>query len=119
MGLVEYAQEELKRAGLYDADSDYDGGIGLAVEELVKTFAGQGHSGYSAQVVLKVFGTVAQFQPLTPLTNDPGEWIEREGGLFQSRRRPDAFSKDGGKTYYLLDDPDEDVYTAAEPVSTG
>lgn len=45
----------LKKLGMYDKDSDYDGAIGEAVEELSLTFANQGHSGMSAQIVMALF----------------------------------------------------------------
>jgi hypothetical protein len=55
-----------------------------------------------------------QFKNLTPLTDDPEEWIQHskemwdgEKGVWQSTRRADAFSDDGGKTYYLLSDRDK------------
>ncbi|MFF7631421.1 hypothetical protein [Streptomyces cyaneofuscatus] len=49
-----------------------------------------------------------RFQPLTDLTDDPAEWIDRHAEgmtpipLWQSNRNSEAFSTDGGKTYYLL-----------------
>jgi hypothetical protein len=102
--LVKYAESELRRAGLFDADSDYDGAIGPAVLELVEKFAAQGHSGFSAHLTLSLFDTVAHFKPLSPITSDPNEWMEVESGkMWQSKRSPTLFSKDGGKTWYDLD----------------
>jgi len=110
MALVEHAREALRRAGLYAQDSDYNGMIGDAVEKLVATFAEQGHSGMSAEITLAAFDKVARFQPLTPITSDPSEWndvSEYSGGpMWQSRRSPSVFSKDGGATWYDLDEPD-------------
>lgn len=110
MSLVEYATEEVRRAGLLDADSDYDGEAGKAVIELVKMFAAQGHSGFSASLVLSAFDKVARFQPLTPITSNPDEWMnvsEYSGGnpVWQSRRNPSLFSNDGGQTWYDIDAP--------------
>lgn len=105
MALVEYAKDELTRAGVMDKDSDYDGMLGTAVLELVEKFAEQGHSGMSAHLVTEMFNKVARYQPLTPITSDPKEWNEVEKGkTWQSRRNPVVFSKDAGQTWYSLDD---------------
>lgn len=110
MSLVEHAEQELRSAGLCDKDSDYEGMVGEAVLDLVKTFADQGHSGYSAHMTLDIFSRVAAYKPLGPLTSNPDEWMHIADDVagnkttWQSRRRPDAFSEDSGKTYYLLDE---------------
>lgn len=106
MNLKEYAQAELERAGLFDDDADYGGMLGEAVMELVEVFAKQGHSGYSAQITLRIFTDVASFRPLTPLTNDPAEWmkVSNDEPMWQSRRNPSVFSNDGGETWYDIND---------------
>jgi hypothetical protein len=103
--LVEHARNEMQRAGLFDADADYDGMIGTAVLELVKKFAEQGHSGFSAQVTLEVFDKVARFKTLTPITSNADEWMEVGNGNWQNRRQSSVFSKDGGQTWYDIDEP--------------
>lgn len=98
--LVEHAKRELALAG---NDDDFNETIIKAVE----AFASYGHSGGSASVAIPMLNDLLQFKNLTPLTNDPGEWQAVDMGkkpCWQSRRRPDAFSNDGGKTYYCLDD---------------
>jgi hypothetical protein len=108
MSLVAHAKEELTRAGLFDRDSDYKGMIGEAVLELVEKFAEQGHSGFSARLVLDIFQRVASFEALTPITCDPSEWNYindiRSEPLWQNRRDSTLFSLDGGKTYYSVED---------------
>jgi len=107
---VTWAESELRRAGLFDEDSDYDGMIGEEVLRLCKTFSGQGHSGFSAVMTASIFGRLAEWRALTPLTNDPDEWMyidEDKAGrpnMWQSRRQCSCFSDDGGKTYYDLDE---------------
>lgn len=109
--LVDHARRELGRAGLLDKDSDYDGMLGEAALEIIGVFARQGHSGFSAFVVTDVVNKLMSYEPLTALTNDPSEWnhiaeeMAGEPSLYQSQRDPRAFSHDGGKTYYLVDDP--------------
>ena len=102
--LVQHAKEELKRAGLFRKDSDYNGGIGKAVMELIEAFSKQGHSGFSANWTLSVFDKVARFDILTPLSSKKTEWMEVCDGTWQSKRKSSVFSKDGGKTWYDIDD---------------
>lgn len=124
MGLVDHAELELRRAGLFDKDSDYDGMLGPAVMALVRTFASQGHSGFSAMVTLQLFETVAKFKTLTPITSDPAEWMDvadmganGDPPVWQNRRKSSCFSNDGGKTYYDIDAGDERaVHDAAAAV---
>lgn len=99
MSLVEYAESELKLAGLFDADSDYDGMLGTATLEIVKVFADQGHSGTSAMMVTELASRLMRYEPLTPLTYGPEEWVEVADSLWQNKRKFDVFSKDGGKTH--------------------
>jgi len=107
-----HAERELRLAGLFDKDSDYNGMIGEAVMKLIRAFAGDGHSGHSAMLTLQVFERVARFKTLTPVTSDPDEWEhvdeERAGhpGVWQNKRQSSCFSNDGGKTYYDIDADD-------------
>ena len=105
--LARYAWDELVRVGAFTADTDFYGGMtGRAIMELIEAFAGQGHSGGSAPTVIAAFAKLASFEPLGPLTDDPDEWQEVADGLWQSCRKSDAFSRDGGKTYHLTGDRD-------------
>ncbi len=74
---------------------------------VIAEFASFGHSGGSASVTIPVLHELLQFHPLTALTSDPADWIDRSeasGGhpVRQNRRDSRAFSEDGGKTYWLL-----------------
>lgn len=106
--LVDYAKDELTRAGLFDEDSDYNGELGNAALEIVKVFAKQGHSGASAAIVTSIVEKLLRFEPLTPLTYEPDEWnnvSEMSGSpMWQNKRKATTFSVDGGKTHYDLDD---------------
>ena len=93
--------------------------LGEAVMELMSKFADQGHSGFSAMLTTDLFSKLSSYKPLTELTNNPDEWqsvMEYYGGPekdvkgmeFQSRRSPSCFSTDGGKTYYDLDEMQDD-----------
>lgn len=113
--LVAHAERELRRAGLFDKDSDYEGMIGACVLALVKTFAEENHSGGSAHITLQVFDIVARFKTLSPLTSDPSEWMEVGQDMWQNTRQSSCFSTDGGKTFYDIDDEARLVRTAVEP----
>lgn len=124
--LVRHAEQELKLAGFYDNDAVYGPGeIASAVLELVTTLSKQGHSGGSHSITMAVFNKVANFQNLKPLTDDPAEWFNTKewggGDFWQNIRRSDAFSADGGKTYYLLDGPGgkDKVYTSEPAANPG
>lgn len=106
--LVRFARKELEAAGMFSSDSDYEGLLGKAVLELVQTLSVQGHSGSSHHLMMTIFNQLANFKPLSPLTSDPSEWVnqsEASGApLWQSARDSSAFSEDGGKTFYLLEE---------------
>lgn len=102
--LVKFAEEEMRRAGLYSKDADYGGMIPEAVMKLVKAHSEAGHSGGSHWLTMQIFNKVINFKPLTPLSDDPTEWMEVSENIWQSRRQSDAFSTDGGKTFYTLED---------------
>lgn len=62
--LVKHAEKELKKAGLFDKDSDYDGMLGEGVLELITVFASQGHSGMSAEMTVQLFERLARFKEI-------------------------------------------------------
>jgi len=82
--LTKFAESELTRAGFFDKDSDYGGMLGEAVMKMVKVFADEGHSGFSAGMAISLFKTVASFEPLTPLTGDDDEWMKSRKALFRT-----------------------------------
>jgi hypothetical protein len=105
--LMLHAERELKLAGMYDADADYGGGaIAGEVLKLMAVFAEGEHSGGSAALTLELFTKLARFEPLTPITSNPDDWMDVSGAsgqpMWQSRRAPSVFSKDGGRTWYDL-----------------
>lgn len=98
MSLVEHAKRELELAG---NDEDFNQSMIKAVE----AFASYGHSGGSASIAVPMLNDLLQFKNLTPLTDDERGWMQVEMGeenCWQSRRNPEAFSNDHGKTFYLL-----------------
>ena len=74
MSLIDHAKVEMQAAGYYDKGAMYDGMIPKAVEEIVETFAKQGHSGMSAAIVIGILEKVLKYEPLCPITGRPDEW---------------------------------------------
>jgi hypothetical protein len=99
--LVEHARRELDRV-----ESDPWMKDGLI--KVIQAFADMGHSGGSASVAIPLLNDLLRFKNLSPLTDDPDEWIDQtqyangKVRLWQNKRNSEAFSVDGGKTYYLL-----------------
>jgi hypothetical protein len=107
-GLVEHAERELNLAGVGDPDADYNGGLKGAVLELIRVFADQGHSGYSAQAVLRLFNELGSYKVLTPITCEASEWedVSVMSGypMWQNKRDSACFTEDGGKTYFSVNE---------------
>lgn len=108
--LLKHAKSELRAAGLFDADADYDGAIATSVVALMETFCAYGHSGGSAELTVAVFNRLVNCKPLTPLTGEDDEWNDISnnagagpGPMWQSRRCASVF-KDN-KTAWDIDKP--------------
>lgn len=112
--LVNHAKNELQLAGMYDEDDklgdiSYNKMVADAVVELMQKFSEQDHSGFSAGMVRELFNKLSQFQTLTDITNNPDEWLNvaeymNNEPMWQNKRNPAIFSKDGGKTWYNIDE---------------
>lgn len=101
--LVEHARRELQLCGQYAEDPEYSESIIKAVE----AFASYGHSGSSAMVAREQLHALLGFKTLSPITSDPAEWIDQSAAsgtpMWQNRRDPSVFSKDGGASWYPLE----------------
>lgn len=108
--LIDHAKRELEKCGQFKEDPAF----AVSVLAAVSAFAAYpGHSGGSAMAGMQMLGDLLQFKNLSPLTNDPQEWEEHApemwdgvNGVWQNRRRSDAFSNDAGLTYYTLEERD-------------
>lgn len=113
--LVAHARHELRLLG-----EDADTITGLC--RVVQAFADMGHSGGSAHFTSLYLDKLLRYQPLSDLTDSPAEWIDRHAEglttepLWQSRRNSEAFSTDGGKTYYLLSEQEAAGDLATTPL---
>lgn len=113
--LVHHARRELRIIGEDPATIR-----GLA--KVVQAFADMGHSGTSAHFATQYLERLLRFKPLSELTTDPAEWIDRHAEgmtstpLWQSVRNSEAFSTDGGQTYYLLSEQEAAGDIATTPL---
>lgn len=104
MSLLSYAEDELNRIGLTDED-EYNGVMRNHILHMVKVFADEGHSGFSAPYAIGILSKLFAFKPLTPLTGEDDEWIKHDYGVtpnFQNKRLSSVF-KDGqdGEAYNI------------------
>lgn len=123
--LVEHARHELS---LVEQGPDGDREFADSLLRAVEGFASyDGHSGGSAAVAVDWLSRLLRFENIAPLTDDPDEWHhhgpdtwggEDGEGVWQNRRCSEAFSHDGGKTYYLLSEGGNDKTRAPLHTST-
>ena len=99
MTLAEHVRHELELVGEEPEIVDW-------YVKVAETFSEFGHSGASAEYTLRVLEQVLRYKNLTPLTDDPAEWMDvseyTEGPMWQNIRNSGAFSQNGGKTYTLV-----------------
>jgi hypothetical protein len=101
--LIDHAERELALLGNDEA-------MNQGILAMVAVFSTMGHSGSSAEYTTQVLARLLRYENLSPLTDDPDEWNHISDGMmpegseptWQCRRNSEAFSHDGGKTYYLL-----------------
>ena len=105
--LVDHARRELERV---ESDPWFIDGM----LKVVAAFAEMGHSGGSAEIAIPMLNDLLQYKNLSPLTDDPEEWIDQTAmtatpnvSLWQNKRNSEAFSLNRGKTYYLLSENNE------------
>ena len=103
MALLDYAESELNLIGMTD-DGDMNGMMRKHLLHMVKEFADEGHSGFSASYALQCMEKLLRFKPLSPLTGEDDEWtdVTSISGVphFQNKRCSSVF-KDGkdGQAY--------------------
>lgn len=113
--LLKHAERELKLIG-YDGKDEYDKMAKEAILQLIETFAKQGHSGFSAPYVAKMFHKLANYEVLSPLTGNDDEWndVSDMSGdrktLFQNNRDSRVFKNDDGAFFTEAIVWQDDVY---------
>lgn len=116
MGLVSYAESELDRIGMTE-DGDMNGMMRKHLIHMVREFAEEGHSGFSASYALQCLRKLLNFKPLSPLTGEDDEWTEvtqisgyphfqnkRCGSVFKNGKDGEAYDIDGKVFWYWFTD---------------
>ncbi|MGN1219110.1 MAG: hypothetical protein ACI4TD_14250, partial [Phocaeicola sp.] len=67
------------------------------VMELLKVFAEQGHSGFSASWAINLFSKLAKYKLITEIEDNPDDW----DGNGQHKYIPSVFKRKDGTCYYL------------------
>src|SRR5262245_9190207 len=99
MSLLSHAEHELKL--LSDGEPDeVQVAMNKHILEMVKLFAEEGHSGFSASYAVGILEKLLRFEPLKPLTGEDDEWAEIEAGnTWQNRRCSHVFKGADGRGY--------------------
>lgn len=88
-GLLAHAERELPHIG-----TDEMGALmAEQLKELVLVFGTHGHSGFSAGYATAVLQKLLRYEPIAPLTGEPGEWNEVGDGVFQNNRCSRVFKQ--------------------------
>lgn len=110
MSLVEHARRELELCG----QTAEDPGYAASLVATVAAFSSWGHSGGSAGVAIGQLVSLLNHEALSPLTNDPGEWIDRSEmsgvPMWQNLRDSRAMSEDAGDSYWLVGDATKTIH---------
>jgi hypothetical protein len=92
-----HAQREFRAAGWLNEDGTFKDDMQKLicehVLELLAVFDGAGHSGFSAPYAINLFGKLAKFEPVAPLTGEDWEWNETSPGVFQNNRCGHVFKQ--------------------------
>ncbi|MGW4127946.1 hypothetical protein [Amycolatopsis japonica] len=97
--LGDHATAELDYQGIVDPER-------ALIVTIVGTFAE--FADEDIPEILEKVKLLLDFKPLSPLTNDPAEWDQRDDvvlgqQVWQSNRQPDAWTYDSGfHTYFLM-----------------
>jgi hypothetical protein len=94
--MVKFARKELSLIG--GQDDEMQDWMNDNLIDMVKKFASQGHSGFSASYAIGVLEKLLRYEALTPLTGKDDEWNDvsdtggrNDGPLWQNNRCPHVF----------------------------
>ena len=101
--LLSHAERELDLIGLTEED-EYNGMMRKHILHMIKEFAGEGHSGFSASYAISILSKLMDFKPLSPLTGEDSEWNDvalygDSTTLYQNNRRSSVFKDADGSCY--------------------
>lgn len=120
--MIDFAKEELRRlrAGDHEADEMQDM-MEAHILRMVKTFADEGHSGFSAAYAVNILDKVLRLEPVTPLTGDDDEWTDlghNDEMAAQNKRCSHVFRRKDGSAYdsnaVVFREPDGACFTSRD-----
>lgn len=96
MELIQYAEKELSLIG--SKDDEMQQLMNSQILEILKVFADQGHSGFSANYLINKLDRLIRCKPLTQLTGEDDEWVlaytTRDGiSVYQNVRCSSVFKE--------------------------
>lgn len=102
-GLETFAERELARlSGDPDGD-EMQTEMNRHILRMVRTFAREGHSGFSAGYAVNILQKLLRYQPLGPLTGDDAEWTDVSDmsgePMWQNNRCSHVFKGEDGRAY--------------------
>ena len=104
MSLLSHAESELNLIGLTDKD-EYNAMMRKHILHMIKEFADEGHSGFSAPYAIQILTKLMSFKPLTPLTGEDDEWTNvsdyGDGTPHYQNKRLSSVFKDNDGTYNI------------------
>src|SRR4051812_17935146 len=101
MGLLSHAEHELSLLSNGEPDEMQEA-MNKHILGIVKLFAEEGHSGFSASYAIGILEKLLRFEPLRPLTGEDSEWCELEYGpemAAQNKRCSHVFKRADGTAY--------------------
>lgn len=102
-GLETFAERELDRIETDEDDGGMQEMMNTHILRMVRTFAREGHSGFSAGYAVSILAKLLRYEPLGPLTGDDSEWndIGDMSGepMWQNNRCSHVFKGADGRAY--------------------
>lgn len=92
--LSDHVDRELDKTDLPEATK-------VNIRVICSLYDGYGYFGRTEDDIQEKIYALVRFKNITPLTDDPDEWSLIADGIWKNNRRGDAFSLNGGKTYYF------------------
>lgn len=118
MSMEQYAARELDLIGMAADGDEMNAAMRKHILHMVREFADEGHSGFSASYALSCLKKLLAYEPLSPLTGADDEWNEVASGVFQNNRCGRVFKQAdrfNGQAYDIdgrvFRDPDGLCYT--------
>ncbi|NBP02672.1 MAG: hypothetical protein EBU90_21645 [Proteobacteria bacterium] len=96
MSLVQHAERELELLG--GQDDEMQSMMNKHILHMVKEFADEGHSGFSASYALFILTRLLDYKPIKPLTGEDDEWFDH-GHTKQNKRCSSVFKDTDGNCY--------------------